>query len=204
MMFSGLVAKFGLNLLWGKIAGNAKRDWALISPKEKLEILGVIVATIAMLIHVHIAHRHLREAKAAGDAAGYARAKAEDLAFTKKLAARARGIEQGGAVITKKAEVHHAQAVADIAADAGAMRVRWSPRIAPSRRDASGGLPGFPDAAGGSDGAAQGALPELVEIPRLGLIDHGELCDVDRAKLDTLQKWILDEAAAQQKAMGGK
>jgi lysozyme len=203
MMFAWLasskLARFppALARLLGRAVGHAKAR--LGGDPAQGEAADLAIALVAaFFIHQHIA----RNAIKAADKAGYDRAKAEDVAATKKLAVRARAIETAGATITTKAEVHHEKAVADIARDAGAMRLRWTPRIELGRGTGPS-LPGVPDAAGGGDGTAQGALPELVEVPRLGLIDHGELCDVDRAKLETLQQWLRDEAALQQNK-GGK
>lgn len=203
-MFAGLIAKIGANAVLGRVAANAKSDWARIPPKVKLAIAIAILVLILFFVHQHVAHKAIAAAEKRGYDHAIADVKAEQARVDARARARKQRIEAAAVTITKKAEVHHEKAVADIARDAGAMRVRWSPTIEPGRY-ASGGLPGLSGPAGGSDGTAEGALPELVEIPRLPLIDHGELCDVDRAKLETLQGWIRDQAAlAKQIQNGGK
>jgi hypothetical protein len=203
-MFAGLFAKVAANAVLGRVAANAKADWAAIPPKVKLAIAIGILVLILFFVHQHVAHKAIAAAEKRGYAHAIADVKAEQARTDARARARKQRIEAAAATITKKAEVHHEQAVADIAGDAGAMRLRWSPRVEPGRY-AGGGLPGLPGPAGGGDGAAHGTLPELVEVPRVPLIDHGELCDVDRAKLETLQGWIRDQAAlAKQMQNGGK
>lgn len=195
--------KLGAKMLLGRAVTNAKADIAAIPPKVKLAIAGLVLLAVLFFVHQHVAHKRLK----AQFNAGYAKAIADVAERQKKTDAAARQRKQridGAAVkITQKAEAHHEQAVADIARDAGALRLRRPPRVEPIRVT-GGDLPGFPGAAGGRDGAASRAVPGLAEIPWLELVDHGELCDVDRAKLETLQQWLRDQRDLQQRAIEGK
>jgi hypothetical protein len=56
----GLAAKWGLDLLWGRVKTNARNDWAAIPPKARLWLIGTVVAIAAFLLHQHVAHVKLK------------------------------------------------------------------------------------------------------------------------------------------------
>lgn len=162
-------------------------------PAKDWLIIGIALALgAAFFAHQHYAHAAI----AAAEQRGYDRAIADVKAQQKRVDARARErkarIEAAATNITQKTEVHLEKTVTDIAGDARALRVRGAPASG-SIRVTGGGVLGLPGAAGGRDGAAQGALSGLAEIPWIPLVDHGELCDVDRAKLGALQGWIREQ-----------
>jgi hypothetical protein len=192
-MFAFLVPaawRIGAKLLLGRAAANAKADLAAIPPKVKLALLGILLLVAGFFVHQHIAHKRIK----AADAAGYARAKSEDAAAAKAIAARARAIEGKARAFTQTVEVHLAKDTDDTRALARDLRLRRPPGAQPVC-SASRAMPGVPDAAGGGDGPAQGEVPGLAAVPWLELVDHGEQCDFDRAKLTALQTWINGQAA---------
>lgn len=200
-MLAALLSLLGV----GGIAGIALRlfGWAgtVAKVKKVPPKVWIALAIFAALVgaffwHQHVAGKALKARYAAGDAAGYARAKAEDKAAADRIAARARSIEGKGREVTKKVEERHAQSLDRIHADARALRLRQPPGSVFGQRRSGQTVPGLPDAAGSGDGAVPGAIPGLAQVPWLDLVDHGERCDVDRAKLKALQDWIKLESKA--------
>lgn len=191
------LAPAALKLFFGGAYAKAKDVASRIPPKGWL-IIGLIVAAIVgFLVHQHEAHKALEERYSTGYSTGYAKAIADVKAEQAKVDAAARKrkarIETAATNITEKKETNLANDLSDIARDARALRVRGAPAIEP-RRIAGGALPGLPGAAELGNGNAAREVPGLAEIPWGELVDHGEACDVDRAKLETLQSWIREQA----------
>lgn len=185
---AALVAKFGLKVVLGTGRSYARK----VPPKVWIALAIAAALLVGYLVHQHRAHNAL---KAAHDA-GYTQAKAEDVEAARKIAARARQIEANGRVITQKVEVQHAKDNARVNDNARDLRLRAPPGIGGVRVTGSA-LPGLSGPTGSGDGAAQGAISGLAQIPWLPLIDHGELCDLDRAKLTALQSWVALQRKAQ-------
>lgn len=169
-------------------------------PRPVWKWLALGAAALALfLVHQHVARKQISAAEKRGYDRAIADVKAAQARTDAAARARKARIDTAATKITTKAEAHYEQAASDIAGDARALRLRRPPIVEPVRVT-SRALPGFPGGAGGGDGAAQGEVPGLAQIPWLELVDHGELCDLDRAKLATLQGWIRDQANNQEKA----
>lgn len=192
-MFAFL-APAALRLILGRAFTNAKSDLAKIPPKGWLIIAIVLAIVVGFFVHQHYAHAAIKAAEKRGYDQAIVDVKAEQARLDARARARKARIETAATNITQKTEVHLAKTVTDIAGDARALRLRGAPRLEPIRIT-GGALPGFSGAAGLGDGAAQGAVLGLAQVPWGELVDHGELCDVDRAKLGALQGWIREQAA---------
>lgn len=201
-MFAFL-APAALRLILGRAFANAKSDLAKIPPKGWLIIAIVLAIVVGFFVHQHRAHAAIAAAEKRGYDHAIADVKAQQARVDARARARKARIETAATRITQKTEAHLAKTVTDIAGDARALRVRGAPRLEPVRVT-GGALPGLPGAAGGGDGAAQGAVSGLAQVPWIELVDHGELCDVDRAKLGALQGWIREQAALHNGGNNGK
>lgn len=212
-MFAGLFGKLALGMLWGRVKGNAAHDWQAIPPKWRKILLIVIACIAAFFLHQWYAHRVIASATAAGDKAGYARARSEDAAALAQLRARAALATAHGAAIAQDTRSKNDAENVDIHAAAHAIGVR-GPGASSCRRigdpalSAAGGQPGasgnqLADAAAGGVPAADGQ-PDLAAVPFDWLVGRAEQADIDRAEVLSWRNWYERQAAEWEKLRGAQ
>lgn len=203
--------------LGAKVLFNAKRDaglvagwWGSLSPRARKWILIAIAAIAGFFIHQHYAHKALN----AADVAGYQRALHDVKAAQDKARARARAhkqqVEAKDASSAEKAKEAYAKDTSDLGAAYDELRRRGAPQVQRGGRG-QGSVPGVPGDPVGAPAAAQGTDARLLEglepvvvVSWPELLEHGESCDVDRARLTRLQDLVRDVAANHNGGNNGK
>lgn len=191
-MFTGLIAKIAANAVLGRVAANAKSDWARIPPKVKLAIALAILLLVLFLVHQHVAHNRIT----AADKAGYDRRASEDAAALRDLRQRVRNAETNAATIAANERNKHEQAVHANAAAAGAILLH-GPGAASCRFDNHPGLPAAAGGSGKAGGAADAALDpmpdgggtELIALPFAGTVAFAQQQDDLRDEVIRWHNW---------------
>lgn len=159
-MFTGLIARLGLKLLFGRMWTNAKDAIAAIPPKAKLWILAAIAAIALFFVHQHFAHRALK----AADQGGYDRARAEDAKALVELRNRAATAERNARTISQEIRSRTDEDARISHAAADDLRLRGAGAASCGRiRD-----PAVPAAAGGHQPVGGTADAPLGQVPDAG------------------------------------
>lgn len=198
-MFTGLIAKFGLGLVWGKVKTNAVHDWQAIPPKARLWLMIVIAAIALFFVHQWYAGRQLK----AADHAGYQRAKDEDAKAAAAAKARAVTVTINGARIAQETRTTNDKENLSIHAAAGSLSVRGpgasrcrpvgDPAL-PAARGGNGTAPSLADASASAMPVPDGES-DLSAVPWTWLVARAEESDLDRAEVIAWRDWYKRESA---------
>ncbi len=186
---TGLVAGVGVRAMLASAGGFLKAI-----PRQVWIGIVIIAALVAgVLYHHHIAHKALK----AADAAGYARARAEDNAALAKahdqaLADKKRA-DLASAKITDLERQSNDATATDIRSRADALRL-WRP--APAIHRGQGDNPGVPASPGGSEPTSGAGSPAAVTVDWSWLVDTAESCDLNRAEVLTWRSWYSRQTKA--------
>jgi hypothetical protein len=153
-----------------------------------------------LLLHQHIAHKRLK----AADAAGYARAVAEDAKVIAAMRARAQTAEANMSRISQESRVKNDTDNRNINA-AAAVIVRSGPGAASCRRVGNPAVPASSSGhVAGNSAPGPAAAPVLADnglaaVPWDWLVNTGREADLDRAEALAWRDWYKREAAEWEK-----
>lgn len=199
-MLTGLIARLGLNLLFGRIGTVLK----LVPPWAWKLLAGALA--LAFVWHLHTSA--VATARADGESAGKAKADAGwRFAFDKQREASRlwRGLyETSAAETANQIGNRHAQDLRDIAAVADDLRLRGPGRAAaacgrPASPARLSPAPGRSDAPGGAEADRLADLPDegrpFAIVPWPELIASAEQADANRSEVLAWREWYASEKA---------
>jgi hypothetical protein len=178
------------------------REWAAAEGQSlRSDALAVVAALVlSVVVHQHVAHKHLK----AADAAGYARARTEDAKVLAEFKKRALTAEANGRQIAQEVRNRNETDNRNIHTAAADLRVHGAGAASCRRID----YPAIPAASGGHGAASRPAdaavaqVPsgeELFGLPIDGAVSFAEDHDLDRAEVLSWRVWYKLEAAELEK-----
>jgi hypothetical protein len=192
-MLEAMIAKLGLNLLFGRVAGVVKR----IPPKAWLYIAIAVAVVAGFLWHQHAAHSALKKA----DAAGYVRAMGDVEKRALKLKAKMDAVT---AKISNQERKRNEEAHRRIDRSADALLVRGPGKAVCSVRSQPSAspnpAPGAGQVAGGLDQMPNGGGSDLIALPFTGTVKFARQADHCEADLASVWSWYGDLVKAWPKA----